>query len=180
MHILNANAKKLVVAIAAIGVLALVIPVAGIAMHHLLPPSWTGEAARLARILGRVEGASIAEIGAGSGAMATAIARLVGRRGSMLVTEIAPAKRARLGQLAPGTASAHLAVVEALEDRTNLPSGCCDALYMRNVLHHVKTGKRTARTSFARFGQVGWWRSSTFRQARSFTWLTITGLPRIA
>ena len=70
-------------------------------------PAWTGEAARLAGILRAVEGATIAEIGGGNGAMA---------------------REEGLTQLT---------VVEAAERATNLPTACCSAVDMRNVLHQV-------------------------------------------
>jgi SAM-dependent methyltransferase len=31
----------------------------------------------------------------------------------------------------------NIAVIAGVADSTNLPSGCCDALFMRNVYHHV-------------------------------------------
>jgi hypothetical protein len=45
------------------------------------PFSWTGEPHRLAAALGVAAGTTVADVGAGDGAMALAMARLVGERG---------------------------------------------------------------------------------------------------
>ena len=110
---------------------------APIAAHHLLPLSWTGESARLAGILGAIDGATIAEIGGGNGAMARAIAKTVGPGGRLYVTELSAERRGRLLAMARENRLTQLTVVEAAERATNLPTACCSALYMRNVLHHI-------------------------------------------
>lgn len=128
--------RKLALGLAA-AVLALGAWLGPIAAHHFLPLSWTGEASRLAGILRAVEGATIAEIGAGNGAMARAIAKAIGPRGRLYVTELSAERRDRLLAMAREEGLTQLTVVEAAERATNLPTACCSAVYMRNVLHHV-------------------------------------------
>lgn len=114
---------------------------ASVAAYHLFPPAWTGEAERLARILGVTAGAHVAEIGGGSGALAREMAAIVGRTGRVFVTELSAVKRKTIEDAARAADLPQLIVVEAGLRQTNLPSACCTAVYMRNVLHHVEDWK---------------------------------------
>jgi ubiquinone/menaquinone biosynthesis C-methylase UbiE len=104
---------------------------------HLRSPAQTGEAARLIAAARIAPGTTVAEIGAGSGALASEVARATGATGRVYVSEIDEAKRARLVQRFAQEGFQHVSVVEALADATNLPAGCCDVVYLRNVLHHI-------------------------------------------
>lgn len=104
-------------------------------IFHVLPLAWTGEADRLAEVLRVRPGNRIAEIGAGSGALAAEIARRVGPEGAVFATELNPERRAQIARRAARLPQ--LAVVEAAVDATKLPFDCCDAIYMRAVLHHI-------------------------------------------
>lgn len=129
--------KKAAVALVAILLVAVAVFIVPIASHHLLPPSWTGEAARLAAVIEARPGARIAEIGAGSGTMAAEIATIVGPEGALFATEINPGAVTELQALKQVRHLAQLSVVEAKERSTNLETACCSAVYMRNVLHHI-------------------------------------------
>ena len=59
-----------------------------------LPFSWTGEPARLAELLRVRPGGTVADIGAGDGAMAIEMARRVGRDGVVYATELSAQQRA--------------------------------------------------------------------------------------
>ena len=63
------------------------------------------------------------------------MARRVGPAGEVFATELNPERRAQIARRAARLPQ--LVVVEAIPDATNLPSDCCDALYMRAVLHHI-------------------------------------------
>lgn len=105
-------------------------------MFHLVPIAWTGEAARLADALGVRSGAVVADIGAGNGALITEFARTVGPTGRAFATERTAAQRAAIASRA-AAAGVAVTVIEAADDATNLPAGCCDAITMRMVMHHV-------------------------------------------
>ena len=60
------------------------------------PFAWTGEPARLARVLGIQTGMQIADIGAGSGALAVAMVSFVGSKGHVYATEVVPERRAAI------------------------------------------------------------------------------------
>jgi hypothetical protein len=57
------------------------------------PFAWTGEPARLARVLALRPGMNVADIGAGSGALAMEMASVVGSAGQVFATELDPEKR---------------------------------------------------------------------------------------
>jgi ubiquinone/menaquinone biosynthesis C-methylase UbiE len=112
-------------------------------VFHVLPLAWTGEADRIAGFLKIRPGNRVAEIGAGGGALAAEIARRVGRDGAMFATELNPERRAQIARRAVHLPQ--LTTIEAAPDTTKLPFDCCDAIYMRAVLHHI-----TAPDAYAR------------------------------
>ena len=112
-------------------------------VFHVLPLAWTGEADRLADFLKIRPGDRVAEIGAGTGALATEMAHRVGRGGAVFATEVNPERRAQIARRAAGLPQ--LAAVEAAADATKLPFDCCDAIYMRAVLHHIAAPAAYAR-----------------------------------
>jgi cyclopropane fatty-acyl-phospholipid synthase-like methyltransferase len=124
-----------------LGVVVMVVLVAGaIAWQFaffVAPFAWTQEPARLARALGLQQGAQVADIGAGSGALAVAIAEIVGSTGQVYATELAPERLADIERRVTPAAAANVRAVAAGEVKTGLPDGCCDAVYMRAVFHHI-------------------------------------------
>jgi ubiquinone/menaquinone biosynthesis C-methylase UbiE len=95
------------------------------------------EAQRLVEVLALKPGDRVAEIGAGDGDLTVEVARILGPGGRVFSTELDPR---RLRDIRSAVASAGLqnvTVVEAGERTTNLPRGCCDAIFMRQVYHHI-------------------------------------------
>jgi ubiquinone/menaquinone biosynthesis C-methylase UbiE len=78
----------------------------------------------------------VAEIGAGSGALIVELATHVGREGKALATERTAQQREAIAQRARAAGLA-ISVLEAPDLTTNLPDGCCNAIVMRLVLHHI-------------------------------------------
>ena len=101
------------------------------------PFAWTKEPARLGEALGLRPGMRIADIGAGSGALALEMASLVGGNGLVYATELDPERRAAIARRLQSAAARHVVVVAGDEHATRLPDACCDAIYMRAVFHHV-------------------------------------------
>jgi SAM-dependent methyltransferase len=103
--------------------------------------SWSGfgfkadgpELPRLRQILALKEGMVVADVGAGKGQLTLALAKEVGSSGRVFSTEIDPARLARLR----ATAGHNVVVVEARSDASGLPPGCCDAIVLRRVYHHL-------------------------------------------
>src|SRR5690349_12788978 len=94
------------------------------------------EAARLAEILDWKPGRVIAEIGAGEGQMTVAAAGRVGPSGRVFSTELNPKRLADIPKAAARRHLANITVIQAGEANSNLPAGCCDAVFMRDVYHH--------------------------------------------
>jgi predicted methyltransferase len=95
------------------------------------------ESAQLATVLGLREGSCVADVGAGKGAYAVVLARLVGPTGHVFATEIDSKLRQHIRSAAASAGLQHLSVVEAREVDTGLDRSCCDAILMRGVYHHV-------------------------------------------
>jgi ubiquinone/menaquinone biosynthesis C-methylase UbiE len=103
----------------------------------MMPVAWTGEPVRLVNLLGIGPGDRVADIGAGNGAHAVALARLVGPDGEVLATDIDANRRGVIAKRA-AAAGVNIRVIEASAEATNLADRCCDAIYMRTMFHHVQ------------------------------------------
>jgi ubiquinone/menaquinone biosynthesis C-methylase UbiE len=95
------------------------------------------EVARLAELMGWKAGTVVADIGAGDGAYAFAAMERVGATGKVYATEIDAKKLAELRTEVAKRKLANVIVVESKEADTNLPAGCCDAIFLRRVYHHL-------------------------------------------
>jgi SAM-dependent methyltransferase len=95
------------------------------------------EAAALRDLLSLGPGAAVAEIGAGDGAVAVELARIVGSGGQVFANELDAALVETIRNRARGAGVANLTAVRAAEHATNLPDLCCDAIYMRRVYHDL-------------------------------------------
>jgi predicted methyltransferase len=96
----------------------------------------------LASLLDWKPGSVVAEIGAGDGVFSLAAAERVGPAGRVYSTELDAKKLAKLKELAAAGAAHHLTVIAAGTDQTNLPSSCCDSIFMRRVYHHFTQPKK--------------------------------------
>ena len=95
------------------------------------------EVQRLAALMEWRPGTIAADIGAGDGKYTFAAVERVGASGKVYATEI---DRKKLEELQGEVAKRKLekvTVVESKEADTNLPSGCCDAIFLRRVYHHL-------------------------------------------
>jgi ubiquinone/menaquinone biosynthesis C-methylase UbiE len=95
------------------------------------------EVRRLAELMGWKAGTVVADIGAGDGKYTFAAAERVGAGGKVYATEIDAKKLAELRDEAAKRKLANVIVVESKEADTNLPTGCCDAIFLRRVYHHL-------------------------------------------
>ena len=115
----------------------LIITLSSLAFTHRAKADAASEIKRLASVMDWKPGFVVADIGAGDGSYAFAAAQMVGPSGKVFATEIDPEK---LAQLKSQVAQRHLANVTILESKdadTGLPPGCCDAIYLRRVYHHL-------------------------------------------
>ncbi len=103
---------------------------------------FTADAARLVTVLKLAPGQTVADIGAGDGELAVALAREVGPSGRVYATELREDRLRGIREAAKDAGLENVSVVEAHATRTNLPERCCDALILRRVYHHIDDPKQ--------------------------------------
>ncbi len=79
----------------------------------------------------------VADVGAGKGQLTLALAGAVGSAGHVFASEIDPTRLGALREKAAETRLSNVTVVEAKISETGLPAGCCDAIVLRRVYHHL-------------------------------------------
>lgn len=140
--------KKIAVTSAAVAVggaaVFAITPLGRDLLVHAVPMRWTGEAARLATALKIGPGTTIADIGAGNGALAVELAAIAGSAGRTFATERTPAQRQRISERA-ASAGVAVTVLAAPDTATGLPDACCDVITMRMVMHHIGDSAAFAR-----------------------------------
>jgi len=97
----------------------------------------TEEIGRLAGLMGWKAGTVAADIGAGDGKYTLAAVERVGAAGRVYATEIDAKKLEELKTQVAKRKLGNVVVVESKEADTNLPAGCCDAIFLRHVYHHL-------------------------------------------
>jgi ubiquinone/menaquinone biosynthesis C-methylase UbiE len=98
-------------------------------------PDDAADAQRLSELLHIHTGAIVADVGAGPGLLTIHVSRLVSPSGRVYATDINPQRLDELRQVS--ASHANVIVVQGGSARTNLPTDCCDAIFMRHVYHHV-------------------------------------------
>ena len=106
------------------------------------------ERSRLTTLLDIRSGSRIADVGAGDGGFSFPFAELVGPEGRVYLTEIGQSQLRRLRSAVERDRLSNVEVVEVAEDDSRLPAGCCDAIYLRNVYHHLTRPEPTVATLF--------------------------------
>jgi SAM-dependent methyltransferase len=107
--------------------------------------SWTGggfnvsgpEMPRLKEVLALRTGMVVADVGAGKGQLTLALGRAVGPAGHVFSSEIDPARLQALRETVAEARLSNVTVVEAKTSESGLPAGCCDAIVLRRVYHHL-------------------------------------------
>ena len=94
------------------------------------------EIEQLIQILGLKPDSSVADVGAGSGEISIAIAARV-PHGVIYSTEINPALLEKIRTNARKAEMNNTIPVMGKEHDTELPSQCCDAIFLREVYHHL-------------------------------------------
>jgi ubiquinone/menaquinone biosynthesis C-methylase UbiE len=131
---------------------------AGLVLASALPvrgQSDREDAARLVAALAIRSGSTVGEIGAGSGALTIAMAREVGPAGRVFSNELNPRQREATERAVKAAGLANVSVVEGLASETNMPASCCDALFMRDVFHHVDDRAAMSRSVLATLAPGG-------------------------
>lgn len=91
------------------------------------------EADRLFDTLALREGMTVGEIGAGAGELTVLIARRLGPAGNVHSTDINAERLREIRKAAEEAELQNVKIIEGGTVTTNLPDGCCDAIFMRSV-----------------------------------------------
>ena len=92
---------------------------------------------RLAALMQWKSGTIVADIGAGDGRFTFAAVEHLGDAGKIYATEIDAKKLEELKAEVAKRKLQNVVVVESKEADTNLPTACCDAIFLRRVYHHL-------------------------------------------
>jgi ubiquinone/menaquinone biosynthesis C-methylase UbiE len=80
---------------------------------------------------------TVADVGAGFGAWTMAFSRWLGPAGRVFATDVGAPQLAALRSAVERERLTNVTVIEGTAGGTNLPDGCCDAILIRDVYHHL-------------------------------------------
>jgi ubiquinone/menaquinone biosynthesis C-methylase UbiE len=95
------------------------------------------EVPKLAEMLGVKPGSTVADVGAGFGAWMREFSRTVGPTGRVYAVEVGAPQLKAIRAWVDREGMANVTVLEGSADSTNLAPGCCDAILIRDVYHHL-------------------------------------------
>jgi ubiquinone/menaquinone biosynthesis C-methylase UbiE len=91
---------------------------------------------KLVDVLGLKPGMSVADVGAGFGAVTVVLGKWIGD-GHIFATDIGERQLRVIREYVESEGLRNVTVIEGAAAATNLPAGCCDAIFMRDVYHHI-------------------------------------------
>ena len=92
--------------------------------------------ARLVELLYIRTGSVVADVGTAGGALSLLLSPIVGTDGRVFATDINKDRITEINAAVVRAGVKNITVVLGDANRTNLPDGCCDAIFMRHVYHH--------------------------------------------
>ena len=116
-----------------------VVAAAYLAVAFPVEPITADDASQTARLVVLLElkpGMAVADVGAGRGEMTALMAPHVGPTGRVYSTDIRDERLADIRAAVSRARLDNVVVVKGAERTTNLPEGCCDAIFIRDVYHH--------------------------------------------
>ena len=90
----------------------------------------------LVGVLGLKPGMTVADVGAGFGAMTVVLGKWIGS-GHVFATDVGQNQLKVIREYVEKEGLKNVTVLEGAAAATNLPPGCCDAIFMRDVYHHI-------------------------------------------
>jgi cyclopropane fatty-acyl-phospholipid synthase-like methyltransferase len=94
------------------------------------------EVPQLVEVLGLEPGMTVADVGAGFGATTVVLGKWIGD-GHVFATDIGQRQLGVIREYVGKEGLKNVTVLEGAAAATNLPPSCCDAIFMRDVYHHV-------------------------------------------
>jgi SAM-dependent methyltransferase len=104
------------------------------------------EADRLKEVLALEPSSRVADVGSGAGAYSMELASRIVPRGHVFATEIEENAVTKIRARASAAHLRNVTVIQAGEASSNLPSECCDAVFLRGVYHHITKPAETSRS----------------------------------
>jgi ubiquinone/menaquinone biosynthesis C-methylase UbiE len=95
------------------------------------------EIEHLVQVLQLKPGSIVADVGAGAGEQSIALARRLGPQGRVYSTEINLTLLDQIRSLVQKERTTNVIPIAGTEHNTELPAGCCDAIFLRQVYHHL-------------------------------------------
>ncbi|HEU0030523.1 MAG TPA: class I SAM-dependent methyltransferase [Kofleriaceae bacterium] len=92
---------------------------------------------RVLDMLGIQSGATVADVGAGTGYFTVRLARRVGPKGNVLATELQPEMLRLLDARLAREKIGNVRLIRATEHQAKLPERCCDLVLMVDVYHEL-------------------------------------------
>ena len=94
------------------------------------------EVPQLMEVLKVKPGMTVADIGSGGGAFTVVIGKWIGD-GKVYATDVTERALRLTREYAQKEGLSNVTVIQGAPGSTNLPPACCDALFMRDVYHHI-------------------------------------------
>jgi SAM-dependent methyltransferase len=94
------------------------------------------EAPKLVDVLELKPGMTVADVGSGGGAMTVVLGKWIGT-GRVFATDVTASALRQTREYVKKEGLTNVTVIEGAQATTNLPDACCDAVFLRNVFHHV-------------------------------------------
>jgi protein-L-isoaspartate O-methyltransferase len=91
---------------------------------------------KLVEVLELKPGMTVADVGSGFGAMTVVLGHWIGS-GHVFATDITDHALRQTREYVKNEGLMNVTVIEGAEAATNLPDACCDAIFLRNVYHHI-------------------------------------------
>jgi tRNA A58 N-methylase Trm61 len=117
-------------------VVALTLLAVGSSLALAQSPRTAPETGKIFEALELKQGSVVGEIGAGSGELTLAAARVVGTQGKVFTTELGDDRVKSLEKAVQASGLSQITVLTGDPNKTNFSDACCDAIFMRNVYHH--------------------------------------------
>ena len=94
------------------------------------------DAPKLVEVLELKPGMTVADVGTGGGAMTVVLGHWIGS-GRVYATDVTERALRTTREYAKKEGLTNVTVIEGGAASTNLPAACCDAIFLRNVYHHI-------------------------------------------
>ena len=106
------------------------------------------DAPKLVEVLELKPGMTVADVGTGFGAMTVVLGHWIGP-GRVFATDITERALQQTREYVKKEGLTNVTVIQGAEASTNLPDACCDAVFLRNVYHHITAADAFNKSLFA-------------------------------